>query len=509
MKAVYGIKKCLLYLLVMIIFITTIPFLYGCSKKGQQQKKIVSNGGQEIKIAVSLADMERDGNRIIKKIMSDRQSGQGQNSQQNGTQSQQGGQQGGQGQSGQQAGLDVVPVQGGGQGTQGQQGGQGQQSGLQGQQRVNISWLDAKNDPAQQEKDLDQLINQNVKAVVLQVVDPAAGPRLVRKLAQANIRVIALETLPVNSPVDGYIASDHARTGELMARYILSAAQGRPSPLKTVILQGDKNDRVSRDITSSVLEYLRDQPQVQVVQVKEHTQGNPQQATATLEQALASANNQIDAVLATDSRMAAAAASLLKSRGLDQRVITVGVGADQQATRALAAGEHDAEIDVMPDLIAQYAFDAAVGMATTGHWQYDTQVKNEDFDVPAKVTPVRLITKSEAYLLEQRWNKMGGQQAQQGQQGQQGQQAQQSGQGQQSGSQGSGSGSGQEAQGSSGRKTTLRVTTRDGKTVEMQINGEIKKIETIDGAGAGKAGGGQSEGSGSGGGQSGGGGGQS
>jgi hypothetical protein len=156
-------------------------------------------------------------------------------------------------------------------------------------------------------------------------------------------------------------------------------------------------------------------------------------------------------------------------------------------------------------------------MATTGHWQYDTQVKNGDFDIPAKVTPVRLITRSEAYLLEQRWNKMGGQQGQQAQQGQQGQQAQQGGQSQQSGSQGGGignsgsnsggsaGGNGQGGQNSAARKTTLRITTQDGKTVEMQINGEIKKIETIDGAEAGKAGGGQGEGSGAGGGQSGGG----
>jgi len=480
---VSGGNKSRLYLLLVSIFIIAIPFLYGCAKKEQPQKKMVSNGGQEIKIAVSLADMERDGNQIIKRIMSDRASGQGQNGQQGGGQSQQGSQ----GQSGQQAGLDVVPVQGEGQGNQGQQ-------------KVNISWLDAKNDPVQQEKDLDQLINQKVKAVVLQAVDPAAAPGLVRKLAQANIRVIALETLPANSPLDGYITSDHARTGELMARYLLGAAQGRQPPLKTVILQGDQNDRVSRDITSSVLENLRNQTRVQVVLVKEHARGDPQQAVATLEQALATANNQIDAVLATDSRMAAATAAILKNRGLDQRVITVGVGADQQSSRALTAGEHDAEIDVMPDLIAQYAFDAAVGMATTGHWQYDKQVENGDFDVPAKVTPVRLITSSEAYLLEQRWNKMGGQQAQQGQQnqqGQQGQQSQQSGQGQQSGSQGSGSGSssgGQGTQSGTGRKTTLRITTQDGKTVEMQINGEIKKIETIDGAGNGQAGGGQSGG---------------
>lgn len=322
---------------------------------------------------------------------------------------------------------------------------------------------------------------------------------MVRKLAQANIKVVALDALPVNSPVDGYITSDHTRTGELQARYLLGMAQGRSAPMKVVILQGDKNDQASREITSSVLDNLKDQPQVQVVLVKDHPRGDPQMATSTLEQTLKSTNNQIDAVLSTDSRMAAAAAELLKSRGLSQRIVTVGVGADQKASRALAAGDHDAEVDVMPDLIAQYAFDAAVGLATTGHWQYDKQVRNGDFDVPAKVTPVRLITKSEAYLLEQRWGKLTGQEGQQGQQS--GQNKQTSEQKQSSGSSGGKEGGSQSDKAGSAKKTTLKITTQDGKTMEMLINGEIKKIETTDGGG--KAGGGGSGGQGEGGGGSG------
>lgn len=472
------------YLTLIITFVTLAFLFYGCSKDESQKKPAVNVGGQEIKIAVSLADMERDGNQIIKNIMSGR-AGQSEQGKQGAGQRQ--GQQ--QGQEDRKTGTDgqaVLPVQ-----APGDQG--AQQQGGAGRQRVNITWLDAKNDPAQQEKDLDQLIEQKVKAVVLQVVDPAAGPRLVRKLAQANIKVVALETLPADSPLDGYIASDHARAGELQARYLVSMAEGRSAPVKTVILQGDKNDQASREIVSSVLENLKDYPQVQVVLVRDHPRGDPQMATATLDEVLLSTNNKIDAVIATDSRMAAAAAEMLKSRGLDQRVITVGAGADQKASRALSAGEHDAEVDVMPDLIAQYAYDAAVGLATTGHWQYDKQLRNGDFDVPAKITPVRLITKSEAYLLEQRWGEQQGRQnqqgQQQGQQGQQGRQDQQQGQqGQQGGNQKQGGNGGSQGDKDGGRKTTLRITTQDGKTVEMQINGEIKKIETIDGAGGGKAG---------------------
>ncbi|OPX83782.1 MAG: D-xylose-binding periplasmic protein precursor [Pelotomaculum sp. PtaB.Bin104] len=464
----------------LIPIITAFMLLSGCGGRDQAQKKPASSNGnkQEIKIAVSLADMERDGNQIIKKTMTGRQEQGGQSGDQQ------------QGQQTQQAAQDAVPVQaGGGQGSQ--QGGQNQQ--------VSITWLDAKNDASRQEKDLEQLVNQNVKVVILQQVDPSAGPRLVRRLAQANIKVIALDSLPVNCPLDGFIAMDHTRTGELQSRYLLSKAQGRSTPLKSVILQGDKNDQSSREITASVQENLKGKPQVQVVLAKDHPGGNPQMATATLEQALSSANNQIDAVLATDSRMAEAAVELLKNRGLCQRVVTVGVGAGEQASRALVAGDHDAEVDVMPELIAQYAFDAAIGLATTGHWQSDKQVKNGDFDVPARVTPVRLVTGSESYLLEQRWGKPAGQDGSQG-----GQQGQQAGQNKQSGDQKQNSGSDSAKEGSGqgnkggGKKTTLRITTQDGKTVEMQINGEIKKIETLDGPSGnkGEAGGqGQTEGS--------------
>ncbi|MDF9406996.1 substrate-binding domain-containing protein [Pelotomaculum isophthalicicum JI] len=470
------------YFPLVIIMTMVLTFLCGCGGQGQAQKKPVSNNGnrQEVKIAVSLADLERDGNQIFKRTMSGRQ-GQGG---QSGGQNDQGGQQGKQDQSqNQQAGEMVVPVQaGGGQGGQGSQGGQGQQ--------VNITWLDAKNDSAKQEKDLDDLIKQKVRVVILQLVDPSAGPRLVRKLAQANIKVIALETLPANSPLDGYIASDHARTGELQSRYLLSAAQGRSAPLKAVVLQGDKNDQASREITSSLLENLKDQAQVQVVLVKDHPAGDPQMAKTTLEQALTSTNNQIDAILITDDRMGTGVAEVLKNRGLSKRIVTIGAGAGKQASQALAAGEHDAEVDVMPELMAQYAYDAAVGLATTGHWQYDKQIRNGDFDVPARITPVRLITRNESYLLEQRWGKpaAGQEGGQGGQPGQRQQSSQDKGQSSDQSDQKK-VGGGQGDQGG-GKKTTLRVTTQDGKTMEMQINGEIKKIETMDGAGGGKSDGG-------------------
>ncbi|MDK2887296.1 MAG: hypothetical protein PWP72_173 [Thermoanaerobacter sp.] len=425
------------------VFLAAVLTLTGCPGKSEEQKIT-----PPLKIAVSLADMERDGNRMIKEVMNRRKR----------------------------------------------------------EEKVDITWLDAKGDPAQQEKQLQQLARQRVKAVVFQAVDPSSAPRLVQQLVQKNIKVVALETLPADTPVDAYVASDHTRAGELLARFVdraLKEAAGQPAgeggssggqgqgaaqmvtpgsqlpsrrPLNVMILAGDPRDNAAREIVAAARNALQANPQVRVVEEARQVENQPAMAAQAVQQALARWNNNIDVILAVDSRLAAAAVKVLKAAGLDKRVLTAGVGADKEASRALLAGEHDAEVDNRPDLLGQYALDAAAGLARTGHWQYDTRVASGDYSVPARIVPVRLIQSSSVYLLQERWRKeLAGQKGG----------GQEQGSSQSSGSQMQGSQGGQAGEGGQKPRTTLRITTREGKTVEVQIQGEVERIESVEGGGAG------------------------
>ncbi|MDQ0285127.1 ABC-type sugar transport system substrate-binding protein [Desulfofundulus luciae] len=452
------------------VFLAALLMLTGCPGRGEEQQIT-----PQLRIAVSLADMQRDGNQIIKQVMNRRRR----------------------------------------------------------EEKVVITWLDAKNDPVQQEKQLQQLAGRRVKAVVLQAVDPAGAPRLVRQLVQNNIKVVALETLPTNTPVDAYVASDHARAGELQARFIdealrqaagmpagpgtSSGGQGRgggqgdqasgsqgqgaaqmtmpgrqlPSrrPLNVMILAGDPRDNVTREVMAAARKALEANPQVRVVEEARQPGNQPAMASLAVQQALAKFNNKIDIILASDSRLAIAAVEVLKAAGLNNRVLTVGVGADREASRALLAGEHDAEVDTRPDLLGQYALDAAVGLAKTGHWQYDTRVTSGDYSIPARIVPVRLIQSANAYLLQERWgkevvHKQGGTrsqgESQTGGSDQSGGSSEQDSQQAQGGDQGGQAGGGKQKP-----RTTLRITTREGKTVEVQIQGEVERIESMEGGRAG------------------------
>ncbi|MEG3072194.1 MAG: hypothetical protein RQM92_16300 [Candidatus Syntrophopropionicum ammoniitolerans] len=75
------------YSLILLLSIVSVSFLYGCGGKVQPQKKLINNRNQGVKIAVSFADMERDGNMVIKNTMTARQKGsQGQQKEQQGQQ---------------------------------------------------------------------------------------------------------------------------------------------------------------------------------------------------------------------------------------------------------------------------------------------------------------------------------------------------------------------------------------------------------------------------------------
>ena len=478
----------------------------GCSKYEPQRKPVE----KPVKIGFALADLNRDGNKTIKKTV----------------------------------------------------------EGQKKKGNAEVTWLDAGNDPAKQKKQLSQLAGKKLKAIVFQPVDPAAAPAMVEQLARQGVKVVVLENLPVNTPVDGYIASDHELIGRLQARFLTealqraqeaqrglaapsagtairpedlartgggqqgsgqssgaggggdSAASGASSggaggqsigavdytivaqlpdhrPLNVVILRGDPRDQAAREITAALQTALQGQKDINIVGVYDHPLWDPASVPATLAE-LKSKGVKVDAILANDSGLAMAAVEYLKMGGFDKNVLTVGVGADEKASQALVTGEHDAEVDVHPEMLGLYALEAAVDLARTGHWQYSARVDDGDYSVPSRIVPARLITSKNAYLLQERWKQLkqaggqqgggqepragGGQEPQAGggrdgnkdPKGQQQGQSQQGGQGQQAGQQGS------------QNKTMLKITTLDGKTMEVQIDGEVKKIESTGGQGQSK-----------------------
>lgn len=453
-----------LIILLGLILIGLLLLAAGCGISEPQRKPVEP----PVKIGFALADLNRDGNKSIKKVVNEQQKKDGQ---------------------------------------------------------VNVTWMDARNDQVEQRKQVDELIKKRVRAVVLQPVDPGEAPVLVEKLARAGIKLVILENLPKNSPVDGYIASDHAMIGQLQARFVLEALQWegeaqtgnnspptgtiiragtqqanqkqeeqqgstnqgtstgqlnqervdysvvaqlpKQRPLNVMILRGDPRDQMAQAITAANVAALQGNKDINLMGIYDHPHWDSVSIPATLAEIMG--QDRIDVILANDSSLAMAAVEYLKMGGYEKTVLTVGAGADEKASKALVNGEHDAEVDVQPEMLGQFALKAAFGLAKADHWQYTTQVNNGDYSVPAHIVPARLITTKNAYLLEQRWKDLKTTFEKEDQQQSNDSSSEQEQQN---------SPEPQSKQGEEG-KTILKITTQDGKSMEVQINGEVKKIESL------------------------------
>ncbi|MEW6771294.1 MAG: sugar ABC transporter substrate-binding protein [Bacillota bacterium] len=334
--------------------------------------------------------------------------------------------------------------------------------------RVKIIFANAGGDPLRQEKDLERLVKkERVRAVVAQFVDPATAAGMVRRLKEAGVKVVALDTLVPDAPLDAYVAPDHARAGELLAQFVReNLPDGGGAPARVLFLSGDPDNPGMEAVAAAFREFFSGYPQVEVL-VENIPQAEPGAVPPLMEGILVRYGNAVNAVAAADSRLAVAAIEVLRARGLVDAVVTAGVGADLRATELLSAGQHEAEVDVQPEILGGAALTAAVELVKKGEWRYETRVPNGDLSVPAQLVPVRLIRPESLYLLTERWQKYGGGGGSGSSSG---------GAGKKKNEQGGGS---KGAGGGSGKQTRLRITTQDGRTVEVEIPGEIKKIETV------------------------------
>jgi len=345
------------------------------------------------------------------------------------------------------------------------------------QQKVEVIWKDAKNDPMEQAVNVDEMVKKKVKAIIFQPVDPAEGPGMVRKMMEKKIRVVALDRLPLNTPLDAFVTPDYRRAGELQGEFILS----RVPFGKVLVFTGDPALASSGQMMEGFRSKVQQNPKLQVVEVELPEGADPMVAKEVVAKTLPN-YPQAAAVVAQDAALTKAMVEAMSKMPPARPVVTVGIGAGKEATKAIAEGTHAAEVDVRPDLLGLYSLKAAMQLAKKEPLDYDEKIRNDDSDVPVKVIPVRLIKQENIFLLAERWGKIaegggkgGKKQKKEGQQDQ----------GSESGSQGSshegsqGSEGGQKQQGKQGQEkmTKLKVTTKDGKTMEIDIPGEIAKIE--------------------------------
>ncbi len=268
------------------------------------------------------------------------------------------------------------------------------------EEKMEIYWLDAQNDPLKQDKDLDEALKQKVKVIIVQPVNPEMLTQKFGDIQKKDAKVIALGSLPPDSTADAFITPDFERAGEMQAQQMLQNVKGN-QPYTVLLLRGSQGDPIADSIVKGNLNILRENKNIGVIWTEAISNWDPSLAFNVVKRYLE--NNKIpQAILASSPELSLGALQALELKGMAGKVKTFGIGTGQKIMEAMEKGYHGAEIDIMPELVAQVSLQAAKDLEKDEPWEYEQLINNGSHTVPARFTPIRAITKENLSLMKER-----------------------------------------------------------------------------------------------------------
>ncbi|MFZ5943525.1 MAG: sugar ABC transporter substrate-binding protein [Bacillota bacterium] len=315
-------------------------------------------------------------------------------------------------------------------------------------EKVKLLVSDSKKNPSSQRAAIEKMVKEKVKGVILQPVDTILVKDYIMMLQADNIKTLIIDALPPDISVDGFIASDYLRAGELQSQSLLKAG----NPLDLLILKGDKTNNITEKIYQGNLNILRNNTLVNSLTVKEAPFWNEEIAYQTLSETVL--NQQINSVIVHEETTGIGVYRFLKDNELLGKVKLSTIDIDKDFLNEILKG-NVLVVDTIPHLTSQLAHKALLDLIENNSWEYDLQINNISALIPAKLTPVRIIDKENIYLLEDRFKEAEKLTEQP-------------------------SANNQKESNSSKNKenqTKLKIKTKDGKEYEVTIPGEVQGVE--------------------------------
>ncbi|MBI1217003.1 MAG: D-xylose ABC transporter substrate-binding protein [Rhodobacteraceae bacterium] len=193
---------------------------------------------------------------------------------------------------------------------------------------------DAQSSSAKQISDVESLISQGAKVLIILAQDTKAIAPAMKAAHDAGIPVIAYDRL-IEDPSAFYLTFDNIEVGRMQARAVYAAAPKG----NYVFIKGSATDPNSDFLHSGQLEILQpaiDKGDIKVVG-EAYTDGwLPANAQKNMEQILTANNNKVDAVVASNDGTAGGAAAALAAQGMV--VPLSGQDGDHAALNRIALG---------------------------------------------------------------------------------------------------------------------------------------------------------------------------
>ncbi|CDN51083.1 sugar ABC transporter substrate-binding protein [Neorhizobium galegae] len=194
--------------------------------------------------------------------------------------------------------------------------------------------VDAKGDGPTQVNQIQDLLTQNIGALIYIPAGAAAATVPVKLAKNAGIPVINVDRNAEGAPGDTFLATDSVTSAKAVCDYILKQAGGKG---KMVIIHGQKGTTPEVDRTKGCMESVKANPGVKVV-AEQFSNLWSQDEGFQIMQNMLQANPDVSIVFAQADGLALGAAQAIKVANPSQKIVVGGFDGDTAALEALSKG---------------------------------------------------------------------------------------------------------------------------------------------------------------------------
>jgi len=279
-----------------------------------------------------------------------------------------------------------------------------------------VVWQEAAHDPKLQNDQIDNMVTQGAKALIIIAEDGDAAATAVDKAAAAGVKVIAYDRLIKSPNIGAYISFNNTEVGRQEALGVVNALKmdsgkwTKDNPVKLMLMGGsptDNNAILVRQGQEEVLKPYIDQGTIKVVADQWVDNWDAANALKIMENVLTAQNNKIDAVVASNDGTALGALQALKAQKLAGVVPISGQDATADGCNSIVKGEQTVsvykDIRLLSPLAVKLVDEFLQGKTDPDLKQYTmaelTNDKTKTGNVTALFLPVVQVTKDNVYDL--------------------------------------------------------------------------------------------------------------
>jgi D-xylose transport system substrate-binding protein len=261
----------------------------------------------------------------------------------------------------------------------------------------------ANNDANLQNAQIENMVSQGVKAIIIVAVDGEACATAVDQAAKAGVACIAYDRLIKTNKLAAYITFDNVEVGRQEALGVLDVVKKGSFAL----LGGsptDNNAHLVRKGQMEVLQPLIDKGDIKIVGDQFVDGWSQEKALSIMENMLTANQNNIDAVVASNDSTGLGAVEALSAQGMAGKVPVSGQDATAAACKAIAEGKFTVTVFKDINLLTPMAVDIAVKLAKGQKLDLTKRAladltgdKAMTGDIPCAFLPVTRVTAKNLY----------------------------------------------------------------------------------------------------------------